>query len=65
MAPLCPRCFLDLERTRTLGLDATWCPRCHGVWLEWEELRDLLDQAPKPQHAGSPQHQNPLASAVA
>src|SRR5690349_3954730 len=40
----CPNCGADLAATRVRGLDVERCPKCHGLWLDREELDQLEDE---------------------
>ena len=41
----CPNCRADLVETQRDGVDADYCPACHGMWLSRQELERLEDEA--------------------
>jgi Zn-finger nucleic acid-binding protein len=41
----CPNCRAELMKTDRHGVDADYCPACHGMWLSRQELERLEDQA--------------------
>ncbi len=41
---LCPICKKQLEKTILLGVEIEYCPICHGMWFEKDELRQAKDR---------------------
>ena len=43
---ICPRCRVDMEVERTIGIDEVdRCLKCGGMWLDHHELEQLEDTA--------------------
>jgi uncharacterized protein len=39
----CPRCFLELIITPQYTKELDKCPKCEGIWLDWNDLENMLD----------------------
>jgi Zn-finger nucleic acid-binding protein len=40
----CPACGAKLDLFKLLGMELEGCPKCHGLWLDRDELRKLKDK---------------------
>ena len=38
----CPRCEKDLMNTDRQGIAVDFCPSCKGIWLDREELNEII-----------------------
>lgn len=38
----CPRCEKDLMNTDRQGITVDFCPSCKGIWLDREELDEII-----------------------
>ena len=48
----CPKCRGSMERTYLLNIPVDYCkPHNHGVWLDKDELRQVLERVAKPTDA--------------
>ena len=41
----CPKCNGELEKKTYKGIEVDYCPTDKGMWLDYEELDELEDQA--------------------
>ena len=41
----CPRCSTELKTEAYKGIEVDKCPRCEGLWLDYQELDQLEDTA--------------------
>ena len=41
----CPRCSTELKTETYKGIEVDKCPRCEGLWLDYQELDQLEDTA--------------------
>lgn len=41
---LCPVCGIELKTRIVYEIEADYCPRCGGIWLDGGELNKLLEK---------------------
>jgi Zn-finger nucleic acid-binding protein len=41
----CLICNIPLTMAEHQGVDIDFCPKCHGVWLDWGALDKIIERA--------------------
>jgi len=44
---LCPNCQTKMEKTIFYGVEVDYCPKCLGLWFDYDELRQAKDEKDK------------------
>lgn len=44
----CPICKdVDLLVTQKKGVEIEYCKKCHGIWIDWQELGKIVEEEEK------------------